>query len=215
MCGKYVIHSHINLCSDCRNELDMLKIIKNTGGNTVPQVLPAFENISIFAYRGIVRKLIHKLKYEANELLAPTLANLLYLNIKDVQMGFMDPVPDVIVAVPGTPERAQKNLYYPTYLIASNLSLLMNIPFYPGVLYKKRNSIPQSLLGAKVRIKNIKGKILLKLSLAPHLQNKCVLLLDDVTTTGSTLAEAGKTLQQHNVRKLIALTFARREIDKN
>ena len=58
----------------------------------------------------------------------------------------------------------------------------------------------------RARLKNLSGSFAVKNE--GLIKNKNIILIDDITTTGATLAEAKKILKQAGVRKVIAFTVA-------
>ena len=62
----------------------------------------------------------------------------------------------------------------------------------------------------KERLKNIQGSFAVKNTAnnINSIKNKNIILIDDITTTGATLAEARKVLKQAGARKVIAFTVA-------
>ena len=76
-----------------------------------------------------------------------------------------------------------------------------------SLLYKTKDTIPQSVLDKDKRIENIKGAYYIKNE--QILKNKKVLLIDDIFTTGSTVNECSKILKQVGVKEIGIFTLAR------
>ena len=77
----------------------------------------------------------------------------------------------------------------------------------PRVLERTRATDPQTRLPRKERIKNVVGAF--EVANMSRVQNTNVFLIDDVTTTGATLLNAGKPLKKAGAKvSLIALARA-------
>lgn len=72
-------------------------------------------------------------------------------------------------------------------------------------LFREKYKKPQAKLKAKKRKENIKNCFVWK---GENLKNSDILLIDDVTTTGSTLNECAKVLKQNGARKIWGLVIA-------
>lgn len=75
------------------------------------------------------------------------------------------------------------------------------------LLFKKRSTAPQSLLGRAERELNLEG--VFRVSRPLRVLAKSVLLIDDIFTTGATLEEAAKTLKQAGARRVGYFVIAR------
>lgn len=73
-------------------------------------------------------------------------------------------------------------------------------------LEKTRETKPQTQLSRKDRTSNIKDCFQLRRNFS--VKDKTLVLIDDVTTTGTTLHEARKALQAGEPKHVLALTFA-------
>ena len=84
----------------------------------------------------------------------------------------------------------------------------MSVRFLPDVLYKKKDTVSQvEIKDRKKRLENVKGVFAVKNPEA--IKNKVIILIDDVTTTGATLAEASHILKQSGAKKVIGVVVAR------
>ncbi|MBR3003041.1 MAG: ComF family protein [Clostridia bacterium] len=84
----------------------------------------------------------------------------------------------------------------------------LNLSLENKCLYKTQNIIEQSKLNKQEREKNILGAY--SLLHTGKLQNKKILLIDDIFTTGSTVNECCKTIKNNSKPKEICvLTIAK------
>lgn len=102
---------------------------------------------------------------------------------------------DLITFVPMHPIPLKKRGYNQSELLANELSKLMGIPCV-STLTKIKNTKPQHSLTAKKRRKNLKGAF--RIVDKKNVSGRCVLIIDDVVTTGTTLGECAKTIQKGN-----------------
>lgn len=109
--------------------------------------------------------------------------------------------------VPISKKRDKERGYNQSTLIARELSKLLNLKLVTNCLYKTKNVIEQSKLTKEKREENIQGVYSLKN--IEKLENKKVLLFDDIYTTGSTVNECCKILRQASVKEIAVLTIAK------
>lgn len=134
------------------------------------------------AYQGALRTLIQRSKFSADPL---PLSTLLLLLQKTVQAKLDQPI-DLVIAIPGSPERIkERGIDLPT-LLARRLAKKIGAPFSDQVLRRTRESLAQTSLKREKRLKNLKG-VFATVGEVPvgHL-----LIIDDVVTTGATATAA-------------------------
>lgn len=119
---------------------------------------------------------------------------------------------DIIIPVPL--HRTSKLLrgYNQSAKISRELSRLLGIPTVNAVK-KIRRTKQQKTLNAKQRADNLTGCF--AISGKADLGGKCVLIIDDLTTTGATLAELCRTLESADCKEIICATFAKTEQENN
>jgi len=106
---------------------------------------------------------------------------------------------DIIIIVPISKQRKKERGYNQSYLIAKEISKIIKIPIAKKVLYKIKNTTPQSLLNKKQREENAKG--VYKAPNTTKLYDKKILLIDDIYTTGNTVNECTKILLNNGVKR--------------
>ena len=75
------------------------------------------------------------------------------------------------------------------------------------VLTKKQSTLPQTQLPRAKRLVNLTGAFAVKAN--SSVQDKTVLLVDDIFTTGSTINECARTLKQAGARRVDFFVLAR------
>ena len=84
---------------------------------------------------------------------------------------------------------------------------IVDIQYENNCIFKQKNIIEQSKLNKEERIRNIQGAYYLKNG--KKLKNKNVLVLDDIYTTGSTVNECCKIINEAKPNKIGVLTIAK------
>lgn len=150
------------------------------------------EYASAFVYfnkKGIVQEIIHNLKYKGQQEIGTVLGNWYVEDLKELNLE--NPF-DIIIPVPLHKRKFRERGYNQVATFGKALSKGLNITYDDRVLYRKKYSKTQSkknLLGRSENIENIFDV----LSTEKH-QNKHLLLVDDVLTTGATLEACSRAL---------------------
>ena len=114
---------------------------------------------------------------------------------------------DCITCVPMRRKAVRKRGYNQTELISKELSGIIGLPFV-HLLKKNRDTMEQKKLGAEGRKNNVRNAFSL-VSKRYDILGKNILIVDDVTTTGSTLSEIAGTLKAAGAGKVYAAVFAK------
>ncbi len=116
---------------------------------------------------------------------------------------------DYVTAVPVSRKRRRERGYNQSELIARELAARCGVP-YLAALEKHRHNAEQSTLNRQQRLENVIG--VYRAAHTAELQGKSILLVDDIVTTGATLASCAQTLYQAGIRQAAAATFAHAEL---
>jgi len=152
---------------------------------------------------GPLKELIHRFKYSFKSVLSETLAAMLNYGLS--LQGWNKEA--VLVPVPLHPKRIWQRGFNQSYLLAKSLAEMRGMKVVRA-LKRIKDKKPQMTLKAKERRKNLKGAFNLS-SHFPEVDNKIVLLLDDVATTGTTLEECAKLLREARAREVWGLVLAK------
>lgn len=161
------------------------------------------EHLYIFKYEGIARRYILKYKFQEKSYLYKTFTNFLLKNEKffEIIKSY-----DTIIPVPISKKRQKERGYNQSYLLAKEIAKITGVNLEKNCLFKAKNIIEQSKLNKEDRITNIQG--VYELRNFGKLNNKNVLLLDDIYTTGSTVNECCKILKKAYPSEIGVLTIA-------
>ena len=163
--------------------------------------------ISIFPYRGIIKKAIIKLKYRFVTDLAQDLVNLIVNNsaLKLLPKDF------ILVPIPLHYRRFNWRGFNQSTLLALKIGELLKKEVKTDFLKRVKNSFPQVALSGEQRKVNLKACFVAnKQALNDEkLFKKPLVLFDDVWTTGATLKEACQVLKQAGFKNVWGLTICR------
>lgn len=162
------------------------------------------ELISIFKYEGIIRYLILNYKFKEKPYISKTFIQII---LKDKKIFDKIKMYDKIIPVPVSKNRYNQRGYNQSALLSKEISKKTGIAYIDDVLQKDKDIIEQSKLNKEQRSKNIKNAYSIKN--IKKVENKKILLIDDIYTTGSTVEECCKTLRQSSVKEIGVLVIAK------
>ena len=148
-----------------------------------------------------LREALHALKFGGRRALARPLADLL---LEQCGAGLPADV-TAVVPVPLARDRERARGFNQAGLIAERLARRLGLPLERRWLARVRATAPQSELAAEERRTNVRGAF----RAAPDVRGRHVLLVDDVLTTGATLAECARAVAAAGAARVGVLTVAR------
>ena len=155
-----------------------------------------------YLMEGIARDCVHKLKYQDFRAMAGVLGGLVTTHAAEMAMPAT-----VLVPVPLHPRRLRARGYNQSALLAREMGRRMDIPVAERALRRTRAAPPQARsANLAERSRNVEGSFTVR---DASLSGSAVLLVDDVCTTGSTLAACAVALKAAGVRSVWAVTVAR------
>lgn len=162
-------------------------------------------HVYLFHYQGEIRNKLIDLKFNDKPYLAKTFINFLIKNRKIC--GFLKKY-DIIMPVPMYIKKKNQRGYNQAELIAKCLANKIGIKQYEDdILLKVLDTKKQSSLNKQERMQNLIGAY--KIQKTETIQNKSILLVDDILTTGSTANECCKMLKQIGAKNICVLTIAK------
>jgi len=184
-----------HLCGECLDSPKRFQIARSAG-----------------IYKHTLMAVIHCFKYKGKIQLARPLGTLLFLAF----VSFWDKINiDLVVPVPLHSKKLRMRGFNPSFLLVKDWvhigkflnARLPDIPVDVNVLAKRRWTEPQTGLGRKERLANIKNAF--NISDGSKITGKRILLVDDVYTTGATVNECAKVLLKGGAGHVDVLTLAR------
>ena len=220
-CGK----AGVDLCESC------LSSAREAERESAKWIFPLYD------YRyPIIKKSLWLLKYNGKRRLANVFARNMYDKILEElsELSVMENFKNIIlIPIPLSAKRYRERGFNQAELICRELvkiskinNLSPSLSPYQGegcqgrgevlsllnnVLIKTKETEHQARIKDRsVRLKNLVGSFAIKNEVrnSEFLKGKNIILIDDITTTGATLAEAKKVLKKSGARKVIAFTVA-------
>ena len=157
------------------------------------------EAVAATRYAGASESIVHALKYQGWS----HLADLCALAMVDA-LGSRGGSLDALVPVPLHRARHRERGFNQSSLLAAALGARLRIPVVDG-LERRRHTRSQVGLGRAARSRNVERAFAAVAGARP---GAALGLVDDVATSGATLAAAGRTLIESGAARVVAVTFA-------
>ena len=143
---------------------------------------------ALFDYRPPISSALIALKFQADFRYAAVFGTLLGLAWQRAFVSMPHDRPTGIVPIPLHPLRLRERGFNQVSLIARSASHIVGWPVLPHTLRRERDTSPQTRLDAAARRQNLQHAF--RLGVAAQPPSSSLMVLDDVVTTGATLAAA-------------------------
>jgi len=180
VCGRPFQSEHGKVCGEC-----------------ITKEPPFAKAFSYGLYEGPLEEAVKALKFSKIKRLSRPLGRLV--------ASLPLPEADAIAAVPLSKKGLLQRGFNQSLLLGKELSKNSGLPLFPNALIKIKETMPQALLSRKERLTNLKGAFRAE----GEASGKTFLLVDDVMTTGATLAECSKALLKAGAKEVYAVALAR------
>jgi ComF family protein len=154
-----------------------------------------------FTKESLMQHLMHQFKYKRNKELGLQLGRIIGEQIK--RSGRFNA--EALIPLPLFPGKEKRRGYNQATILCKGMAEMMKIPVLENVIIRPQHTETQTKKGRIERWKNMEGKFIL--SNPDLIQNKHVLLVDDVVTTGATLEACGNELLKADGVRLSAATL--------
>ena len=198
-------------CDECQQRVEILNgtlcdvcgLPQDTDGicDTCRVDRPHFHALRAWAiFEDPLRSALHKLKYRKDVALGDALAARMVHYVKRLNWTL-----DMIVPIPLGRQRYKERGYNQVGMIAKPLAMALDVEFAPKALMRCKETRTQVGLSKQERRKNVHGAFQAGIGV----RGKNILVLDDVSTTGSTLSSSAEALFSSGAKDVYALTVAR------
>ena len=207
ICNDKLLAQEKIICLTCLYKLPKTNNFKEPD-NALEQLMAGripFERIAafcIFSKKGTIAPLIHHLKYRNRDDIGILLGEMYGEELFGSE--FLQPI-DLIVPVPLHPKKRKQRGYNQAEIIAKGLSKATSIPISADNLIRTIHNPTQTKFDKTRRWENVKDIFDIKNPEA--FENKHILLVDDVITTGSTLEGCGAALQKCSDLKISVIAI--------
>jgi ComF family protein len=152
-------------------------------------------------FDGPIRQALHHLKYRRDLGLGDALARSMQFFVTGLHWDL-----DMVIPVPLSRQRLRERGYNQISLVAYPLAMQLGQKYSPKSLLRVKHTHSQVGLSREERIKNVSGAFAADRAIVA---GRSILLMDDVSTTGSTIVAASEALKAAGADKVYALTLAR------
>lgn len=204
---------HRQICQHCLNALPFFHI-KEVDGDLLnwPAVNQLFKQrhfdrlICVTPYDWPLSQWIQSLKFKHQFNYAHLLAFTMQKQWQNVEKFKSNASNiDIVLSIPTYINKWQQRGFNQSHLIAKAFSQANKLKYMPNVLVRTSQSQSQVEQTGNQRRKNLVGNF--KVISSDAIQEKHVLLIDDVLTTGSTINEVSKVLKAAGVSKVTVFTL--------
>ena len=193
VCSRPIRGKEISPCAECRRE-------------------PRFyrRGRAVALYTGMMRELLHTVKYDFRPELAKAIGSLLAVGIE--HLPFFERI-DLIIPVPLHTTKVESRGYNQAELMAAPVANSLKKPLHTQALVRIKPTESQSRFGREERKKNIANAFTVVDS--PAVAGRNILLIDDIATTGYTLSECARVLLLAGAGEVNVLTAAIGVLEEN
>ena len=186
-CGKILAVSNVSemLCETCTNYPREFTLCR-----------------SLFVYNYQSQHIIMKIKNQAASDIAKTCIKMLMSRYFEIfNQG------DIIIPVPSHWSRVARRGYNPAEIIARELATFLHKQCFSKYLKKAKRTEYQKNKNISDRKHNVHQSFVCR----KNLQNKSIILVDDILTTGATLNEATRVLMLAGAKNVLCITICTTE----
>jgi ComF family protein len=191
------------LCERCLHSLKRIRenyIEEEVLGRLEPCYLDTI--VTAFEFDQTIQILIHEIKYRRAKRLAFRLANFAYKQL-DVSPPWQ--IGDLVVPIPLYRVREKERGFNQSSAIAAGFFPDSNYAHHTQIVLRAKSTLSQTELNREERLKNVHQAF--NVTQPELVQNKNIILVDDVVTTGATLNECAYVLRKAGAENVWGLTL--------
>ena len=205
VCKTKLLYNEQGVCLQCIYKLPRTNNFNKPDNNVEVLLAGRFPFVriaafSMFTKEGSLQSIVHELKYNNKPFIGELIGNIFGLDM--LNSSFISTI-DVIVPVPLHPKKKSMRGYNQAEAFAVGLSNAMSIPLSTDILIRIIHNPTQTKLSKSQRWENVEG--IFDVKDISVFENKHILIVDDIITTGSTIEACAKALLKcKNVRISVA-----------
>lgn len=187
---------HYECCRQCGIPLVAHELV-NQRCNTCKESSPHFdETYCLDRYEGQLQNALHQLKYQKRIAYAQGLADIwntvMYKQLNEINADYLFPVPLSI-------EKLSLRGFNQSWELAKRIQCKSSIQKLPHILKRRHERLSQAGSSYLVRHSKIRDAFYVEQRSLSLLENKSVIIFDDVMTSGATLDEIARILKDNGV----------------
>ncbi len=196
-CGALLDDGVVDLCPTCQRDLPWI------APATMPKTINGFPHSAPLRYEGKVRTCIRRLKFYGGSYLAPAMGHIMAQCASETFSGDFD----LVTWAPVSKKRRRQRDYDQGYLLAKTMCRVWGVKPVRCLVKHTDTPAQSSLKDRAARRGNVLG--VYRLAPKAEIAGKRILLVDDVCTTGATLAECVRMLKSGGAASVVCVTFAK------
>lgn len=207
-CGTDTVSRNALLCIQCINQLPITNfhlyadnLVEKIFWGRLPVIYAS--SFCYFTKDSLIQRLIYQFKYKGNKDVGYFAGKMMGESLK--QSGRFNSI-DALIPLPLFASKEKRRGYNQSAVLCDGISAITNLPVLADSITRTSYSETQTHKNRIERWQNMEGRFELKDPEA--IQNKHILLVDDVITTGATLEACGHEILRADNTQLSILTLA-------
>lgn len=199
-CGERLHDSESRICQQCWSSLSKVgendftfRVLKDRFSEG--KVVDDFVTLYYFEKNKLLQSLAHSLKYEEVTAFGFELGVQLAEKLQNIEF-------DCIIPVPLNKRKERERGYNQSDFVAQGIASVIKVPVISDIVHRIKYTVTQTKLNAEQRKENLAEAFQVMNSV--RIQNKSILIVDDIITTGSTIQELAKVLKNSGATNIIA-----------
>lgn len=207
ICKKRIFTTTDLFCVTCSSELEYTHI-KNFENNIVLDkfkgILPIQRAYSmLFVSKGnLTSQILYQIKYDSNSHMAENLGILIGNQLKNSDFSNAD----LLIPIPLHKSKKSQRGFNQSEILADGISKILNIKIDSTSVVRTKYTNSQTFLNKEERQDNVRN--VFHVTNQNMIQNKKVILIDDVITTGSTIEACAQEILKAGASEIMLLSLA-------
>ena len=209
-CGEFRENRRSRICpqcwmTTCRVDSENPTWVEIKNKLEMEEAVQAMLSCFLFEKEGKVQEIIHLLKYSAIKSVGVELG-------EEIGRAIVhDPVfsgADVLIPVPLHKLKFRERGYNQSELLCKGISVVTHIPMNSKLLVRNKYTLSQTQLSLDERKANVGDAFAAGWTSLSDVENKTIIIVDDVITTGSTISACARVLRAGGARCVLAASAA-------